>query len=330
MARADGTEASRLGVTKTYKLYVGGAFPRSESGRSLAVLGRDGEVFAHVSHASRKDLRDAVEVAKLAQVKWAAIAPYTRGQILYRLAEMMEGKSDELREAIEAVGAAAKSASGGAAKGKAKAGASKAGSTKAGSAKSGALSAAMSAKDEVARAIDTVVHHAGWADKIAQVMGTSNPVAGPYYNFTVPEAVGVVVGVAPDAPALLGLIAVIAPAIATGSAVIALASQTNPIPACVLGEACATSDLPGGVVNILTGTRDELVPQVATHREIDAVVAVGVSAKEAAALRAGAAENLKRVAIREGVEWTRDTATHGVAWLEPTIEFKTIWHPSAV
>lgn len=316
--RTDGTDESRLNVTKTYKLFVGGAFPRSESGRSLAVVGRDGEVFAHVSHASRKDLREAVEVAKSAQVKWAAIAPYTRGQILYRLAEMMEGKRDELCEAIEAVGPA-KSAARGAPKGKAKAGA-----------KAGAMPGALSARDEVARAIDTVVHHAGWADKIAQVMGTSNPVAGPYYNFTVPEAVGVVVGVAPDAPSLLGLIAVIAPAIATGSAVIALASQTNPIPACVLGEACATSDLPGGVVNILTGTRDELVPQVATHREIDAVVAVGVSAKEAATLRAGAAENLKRVAIREGVEWTRDAATHGVAWLEPTIEFKTIWHPSAV
>jgi acyl-CoA reductase-like NAD-dependent aldehyde dehydrogenase len=320
MARTDGIEASRLSVTKTYKLFVGGAFPRSESGRSLAVLGRDGEVFAQVSHASRKDLRDAVEVARGAQVKWSGIVPYTRGQILYRLAEMMEGKRDELREAIEAVGTGSGAKKGGpvAAKGKAKA---RAGAVKAG---------AMSAEEEVARAIDTVVHHAGWADKIAQVMGTSNPVAGPYYNFTVPEAVGVVVGVAPDAPALLGLVAVIAPAIATGSTVIALASQTNPIPACVLAEACATSDLPGGVVNILTGTREELVPQVATHREIDAVVAVGVSAKEAAALRAGAAENLKRVAIRDGVEWTRDGATHGVAWLEPTIEFKTVWHPSAV
>lgn len=310
----------RLGVTKTYKLFVGGAFPRSESGRSIAVSGRDGGVFAQVSHASRKDLRDAVEVAKAAQVKWAAIAPYTRGQILYRLAEMMEGKSDELREAIDAVGPA-KSAARGVAKGKSKA-ASKVGSAKAG--------ASLSAGDEVARAIDTVVHHAGWADKIAQVMGTSNPVAGPYYNFTVPEAVGVVAAVAPDAPVLLGLVAVIAPAIATGSAVIALASQANPIPACVLAEACATSDLPGGVVNILTGTRDELAGQIALHREIDAAVGVGLSAKEAAALRAGAAENLKRVAIRDGVEWAVEGATHGAAWLEPTIEFKTIWHPSAV
>lgn len=312
----------RLGVTKTYKLFVGGAFPRSESGRSIAVAGRDGGVYAHVSHASRKDLRDAVEGAKSAQAKWAAIAPYTRGQILYRLAEMMEGKRDELCEAIDAVGPAARSSPRAAAKGKAKAGAVKAGTSRA--------SAALTAREEVARAIDTVVHHAGWADKIAQVMGTSNPVAGPYYNFTVPEAVGVAVAVAPDAPSLLGLVAAIAPVIATGSAVIAVASQANPIPACVLGEACATSDLPGGVVNILTGTRDELVPQIATHREIDAVVAIGVSAKEAAALRAGAAENLKRVFIREGVEWTREHETHGVSWLEPTIEFKTIWHPSAV
>lgn len=311
---------ARFGVAKTYKLFVGGAFPRSESGRSLAVMGSDGEVFAHVSHASRKDFRDAVEVARGAQVKWSGIAQYTRGQILYRLAEMMEGKRDELREAIEVVGAAG-------AKGPSARGATKA-KAKAGAAKPKALG--MSASEEVAHAIDTVVHHAGWADKIAQVMGTSNPVAGPYYNFTVPEGVGVVAGVAPDAPSLLGLIAVIAPTIATGSAVIAIASQANPIPACLLGEACATSDLPGGVVNILTGTRDELVPQIATHREVDAVVAVGVSAKEAAALRAGAAENLKRVWIREGVEWTRDGATRGTAWLEPTIEFKTIWHPSAV
>lgn len=312
--------ADRVHVTKTYKLFVGGAFPRSESGRSIAVTGSDGEVFAHVSHASRKDFRDAVEVARGAQVKWSGIAPYTRGQILYRLAEMMEGKRDELREAIEAVGAAG--AKGSSARGTTKA------KAKAGAAKPRA--SGMSASEEVARAIDTVVHHAGWADKIAQVMGTSNPVAGPYYNFTVPEAVGVVAGVAPDSPSLLGLIAVIAPTIATGSAAIAIASQANPIPACVLGEACATSDLPGGVVNILTGTRDELVPQIATHREVDAVVAVGVSAKEAATLRAGAAENLKRVWIRDGLEWTRDGATHGTAWLEPTIEFKTIWHPSAV
>lgn len=313
-------DEGRLSVTKTYKLFVGGAFPRSESGRSLPVMGRSGEVVAHVSHASRKDLRDAVESAKAAQVKWSGIAPYTRGQILYRLAEMMEGKRDELREAIEAVGTGRSAKKGGpvAAKGKARAGPVK------------AEAGTMSAKDEVGRAIDTVVHHAGWADKIAQVMGTSNPVAGPYYNFTVPEAVGVVVGVGPDAPALLGLVVVIAPAIATGSAVIALASQTNPIPACVLAEACATSDLPGGVVNILTGTREELVPQVATHREIDAVVAVGVSAREAASLRAGAAENLKRVMIRDGVEWDSHGATHGAAWIEPTVEFKTIWHPSAV
>lgn len=279
----------RLGIVKTYKLFIGGKFPRSESGRTTPVTDASNALAAHVSRASRKDLRDAVEAAAKAQDAWANATAYLRSQILYRLAEMMEGKRAEL---------AAASGPGGAA--------------------------------ETDAAIDRVVHFAGWCDKFSMVAGGANPVAGPYHNFTVPGPVGVTGVVCPDGPALLGLASLVAPVVAMGNACVVLASETNPIPAMVLAEALATSDLPGGVVNVLTGLHDELCPHFAGHRGIIAVHAAGLTDAQRTTLRLGAAENLKRVTVREGVDFFDDASCEGPGWCEPFVEFKTIWHPSAV
>lgn len=288
----------RLDVLKTYKLFVDGKFPRSESGRSWPVEGPRGRVVAHVCLASRKDLREAVEAARKAQPGWSAATPYLRGQILYRMAEMMEGKRRELAEAISCVS----------------------GNT---------TPAGKRADAEVAAAIDRVVHYAGWADKFSQVLGCHNPVAGPYYNFTVAEASGVVAVVPPDACPLLGLLGLAAPALCAGNTVVALSSNANPIPAAVLGEVCATSDLPAGVFNILTGRRGELLKFIAEHRDIDAVHAANLADDENETLRLGAAENLKRVRTREKVEFHDAAACQSPWWIEPLVEMKTVWHPSS-
>jgi acyl-CoA reductase-like NAD-dependent aldehyde dehydrogenase len=324
----------RLEVTKTYKLFINGAFPRSESGRAFALRAGGGGgadvPIAHVSLASRKDLRDAVEAARAALPKWSAATAYNRGQVLYRLAEMMQGKAAELRDALAACGAVGVEGKAGA-KGSSKGGRGK-GSGGASAGTAGLLTPTV----EVELAIDAVVHFAGWADKLAQVLGSHNPVAGPYYNFTIPEPVGVAALVPGARPALLPLITLLAPALAAGATTVVLASPANPIPACVLAEACATSDIPAGVVNILTGQHAELLPHVATHRDIDAVAACGLGAAENAMLRGGAAENLKRVTIHgdpaaDGRRpWTDPMASRGLAWLEPMLEYKTIWHPAAV
>ncbi len=279
----------RLGITKTYKLYIGGKFPRTESGRTTPVRDGPSELIAHVCRASRKDVRDAVEAATKAQASWASQTAYLRGQILYRLAEMTEGKAGELASAIGADGDA-----------------------------------------EVARAIDRVVHFAGWADKFSMVAGGANPVAGPYHNFTIPGPVGVTGVVCPDAHPLLGLVSLVAPVIAMGNACVVLASESNPIPSMILAEALATSDLPGGVVNILTGFRDELCGHIADHRGVIAIHAAGASEAQRTALRLGAADNMKRVTIRDGIDFEDDRACEGPRWLEPFVEFKTVWHPSAV
>lgn len=302
----------RLEVAKTYKLFIGGQFPRSESGRSIPVEGARGQILAHISHASRKDFRNAVEAAAGAQEKWAEASAYNRGQVLYRMAEMMEGRRGEFVDVIEAT----KRGEGGATKGRRKA-------------RSG--SSAPSASDEVAAVIDRLVCFAGWSDKYAQVLGCNNPVAGPYYNFTVPEPTGVVAVIAPDEPALLGLISLLAPPLCAGNAVVALGSQKHPLATAILGEVCATSDIPPGVVNILTGVRAELVPQMASHREVNAVHAAGVSAEEARMLREGAADNLKRVTVRDGKnapDWFDEGACHSPWWIEPFVEMKTMWHPA--
>jgi acyl-CoA reductase-like NAD-dependent aldehyde dehydrogenase len=300
---------TRIPVLKTYKLFIDGAFPRSESGRSLEVKDAKGRLVAHLCKASRKDFRDAVEAARRGHEKWAAATAYNRAQVLYRLAEMMEGKRAELAEAIACVGVAPKSAA-----------------------------------QEVEVAVDRVVHYAGWADKYAQVLGCSNPVSGPFHNFTVCEPCGVVACIAPDERPLLGLLSVMLPVVASGNACIAVASGLNPIPAAVLAEGIATSDLPAGVINILTGERAELLPVMAGHREVDAIHAALSTDAEITLLREGMAENVKRVHIRrgaatgkaaskragQGVDWLDAAACEGLDWIEPFVEHKTLWHPSAV
>ena len=262
--------ASRLPVKKTYKLYIGGAFPRSESGRTY-----DAEE-QNVARASRKDVRDAVRSARGAFPKWAGMTAYNRGQVLYRLAEMIEARAAEFAELC-------------------------------------------SGRGEVERTIDRVVWYAGWADKLAQVLGSSNPVAGPYFNFTVPEPTGVVATLAPDEPALLGIVTRLVPPITGGNAVVAVASETHPLAAIELAEALATSDVPGGVVNILTGHRGELAPWLASHMDVNAID-LGSADGDAPELERAAAANVKRV-----VHGKADTQS---PWeVAAFLELKTVWHP---
>jgi acyl-CoA reductase-like NAD-dependent aldehyde dehydrogenase len=260
---------TRLPVRKTYKLYIGGAFPRSESGRTYEAEGQN------VARASRKDARDAVKAARGAFAGWAGATAYNRGQVLYRLAEMMEARTDD-------------------------------------------LAAVCSGREEVEAAVDRVVWYAGWADKLAQVLGSSNPVAGPYFNFTVPEPTGVVAILAADEPALGGLVSRVAPALVGGNTVVAVASQTHPLAAVELGEAIATSDVPGGVVNLLTGFRDELGPVLAGHMDVNAIDVTGADGA-AAELERLAADNVKRV-VRQG----DDQSPWEIARF---LELKTVWHP---
>ncbi len=333
----------RLHVTKTYKLFIAGKFPRSESGRTLLLHDIKGAVIAHTSHASRKDLRDAVEAARAALPGWSGATAYLRGQILYRMAEMLEARAGEFADLLQQVPlpAALEKARGKAtAQASARSRAAKAGSKHADSStvkrrttsptspRPTRLTAAQ-ARDEVAAAVDRLVSFAGWTDKYAQVLGCNNPVAGPYYNFTVPQPTGIVAAVAPDQPALLGLISLIAPVLAAGNTVVALGSELNPLPTAVLGEVCATSDIPAGVINFLTGRRGELIEHIAGHREINAAVAGGLSPEGSRTLHAGAAENLKRITVLDAPDWF-DTAERHSPWtIEPFVEMKTIWHPSA-
>lgn len=284
-------KAKRLAVLKTYKLFIGGAFPRSESGRVRAALAADGRtILGNAAHASRKDFRDAVVKARAAQAKWAATSAYLRGQILYRAAELLECRRAELEgELSRATGAGA--------------------------------------ADEVTAAIDLLVHYAGWTDKYGQLFSAVNPVASPHFNFTFPEPTGVVVAVAPDAPALLALVGLIAPAILSGNAVIALASERHPLPAVAFAEILATSDLPGGVVNILTGLRAELAPQFAEHMDVNAVIDGTGDAATAKILEAGSALNLKRFADHSLAAKDWKTAPGNPYWILDTVEMKTAWHP---
>ncbi|MFN0133916.1 MAG: aldehyde dehydrogenase family protein [Phycisphaerales bacterium] len=304
--------SERLDVSKTYKLFINGGFPRSESGRTLAIV--VGDTTVHVARASRKDLRDAVEAARAALPKWSGATAYNRGQVLYRMAEMMEGKKRELAQAI---GDVKKQRSGAATKGS----------------KKGTKAQGQTAKStgiaEVEAAIDRLVCFAGWADKYAQVLGCNNPVAGPYYNFTVPEPTGVVGVLAPNESPLLGLISLAAPALCAGNCVVALASEANPIPGAILGEVAATSDVPAGVLNLLTGVHEELVPQFASHREIGAIHAAGLTAEGERQVREGVADNLKRVALHPSADFAHER-WRGPWVIEPLVEMKTIWHPSGV
>ena len=260
----------RLPVKKTYKLFIGGAFPRSESGRTYEAEGQN------VARASRKDVRDAVKAARGAQPKWASATAYNRGQVLYRLAEMVEARTSEFAELT-------------------------------------------TGRDEVERAIDRIVWYAGWTDKLAQVIGSSNPVAGPYFNFTVPEPTGVVAVLAPDDPPLLGLVTRVLPPLVGGNAVVAVASESRPLAAIELAEGLATSDVPGGVVNLLTGQHAELAPVLASHMDVNAID-IGGANGHAPELERLAADNVKRVVHgRADVQSPWEIASF--------LELKTVWHP---
>jgi acyl-CoA reductase-like NAD-dependent aldehyde dehydrogenase len=280
--------SKRIDVKKTYKLFIGGAFPRTESGRTYEVKNSKGVFIANPCMASRKDLKDAVVAARTAQSSWSQASAYNRGQILYRIAEMLEGRREQfISEISELTGATAKKAS-----------------------------------DEVEASIDLLVWYAGWTDKISALDGATNPVAGPYYNFTIPEALGVVGFIAPKKSALLGFIAGIAPIIASGNTVIALASENAPLPAMSLAEVLATSDVPAGVVNILTGKTAELAPWFASHMDIDGLDITGLDSKFVAEIKVAGAQNLKRI------HSFKEVATPGriLAFMES----KTVWHPIGV
>jgi acyl-CoA reductase-like NAD-dependent aldehyde dehydrogenase len=294
--------ADRIDVRKTYKLYIGGAFPRSESGRSYVVRAADDTPLANACRASRKDLRDAVRAARKAFDPWADKTAMNRGQVLYRVAELMEGRRDQFVAEVAAA--------------------------------EGLREA--KAREVVVRAIDRWVWYAGWADKIAQVLGSSNPVAASYFNFTIPEPTGVVGVVAPESSSLLGLVSRLAPPIVAGNAVVVIASETRPLPAVTLTEVLATSDVPGGVVNILTGLKRELVPVLAGHVDVDAIDVWGVPDDLRTDVELVAADNVKRLARRPAgttdarFDWLDDRASERPEWIAAFLEMKTVWHPIGV
>jgi acyl-CoA reductase-like NAD-dependent aldehyde dehydrogenase len=281
---------TRIDVRKTYKLAVGGAFPRSESGRSYEVTDSKGAFWANAAWASRKDARDAVVAARKAFSGWAGRTPYNRGQVVYRVAEVMEGRRAQFVDEVQR----------------------SEGGTK------------RQAETAVDQAVDRLVWYAGWADKIAQVVGGTNPVAAPYFNFSVPEPTGVVAALAPRDSSLLGLVSVVAPAMTVGNSVVVCAAPDRPVPAITLAEVMATSDVPGGVVNVLTGPFADTAPTLAGHRDVNALDLTGADAESAAELEELAAENLKRVRRPAAEDWTADPGIDRMTW---TLETKTVWHP---
>ncbi|WP_427920346.1 aldehyde dehydrogenase family protein [Streptomyces sp. cg40] len=291
------SEQNRLSVFKTYKLYVGGKFPRSESGRVYEVTDAKGKWLANAPQGSRKDARDAVVSARKAFGGWSGATAYNRGQILYRIAEMLEGRKDQfVREVADAEGLSP--------------------SKKSDTAKASAV---------VDAAIDRWVWYAGWTDKIAQVIGGANPVAGPFFNLSSPEPTGVVTVLAPQESSFLGLISVVAPVIATGNTAVVVASERSPLPALSLGEVLATSDLPGGVVNILSGKTAEIAAPLAAHQDVNAIDLAGADDVLAKELEIAAADNLKRVLRPQPVDYNE---TPGIDRLTAFLETKTVWHPT--
>jgi acyl-CoA reductase-like NAD-dependent aldehyde dehydrogenase len=287
--------SERLDVRKTYKLYVGGAFPRSESGRSYEVTSSTGEFLANAAKASRKDARDAVVAARKALPGWSGATPYNRGQVLYRVAELLEGRREQFVGEVRA-------------------------------------GEGLSAKDAeriVSAAIDRWVWYAGWADKIAQVAGSVNAVAGPYFDFSLPEPTGVVAVLAPQDSSLLGLVSVLAPVIVSGNTAVVVAAEAAPLPAVTLSEVLATSDVPGGVVNVLTGSTAEIAPHLASHMDVNAIDLAGAPADIAADLERAAAENLKLLVRRpdDSPDWLAAPST---GRLLSFVETKTVWHPIGV
>ncbi|OQO91195.1 aldehyde dehydrogenase family protein [Saccharomonospora piscinae] len=286
---------SRVEVAKTYKLYVGGAFPRSESGRTYPVNDTKGRFLANASHASRKDLRDAVVAARKAFGGWSGATAYNRGQVLYRVAEMLEGRREQFVSAV----AASEGLTG------------------------------KKAESVVDAAVDRWVYYAGWTDKLASVFGAANPVAGPYFSFTVPEPTGVVGVLAPQRSSLLGLVSVLAPVLATGCTAVVVSSADRPLPAVTLAEVLATSDVPGGVVNVLTGRALELGPWLASHEDVNAVDPTGAGPTGRVEIAREAAGTVKRVldVSDDEPDWTRQPTT---ARLRHCLEAKTVWHPMGV
>jgi acyl-CoA reductase-like NAD-dependent aldehyde dehydrogenase len=284
---------SRIEVRKTYKLFIGGAFPRSESGRSYEIVDQEGNFVANPAMASRKDARDAVVAARAALSGWSGATAYNRGQVLYRVAELMEARRDEFVHDVtlgESIG-----------KGKA-----------------GKI---------VDAAIDRWVWYAGWSDKLGSILGATNPVAGPYYNFSIPEAVGVVALVAPQDSSLLGLIDLLGATLTSGNTVVALASELAPLPAITLSEVLATSDVPAGVVNILTGRTKEVAPWLASHMDVDAINLAGVAIEDVRNLASEATDNLKRVMAPKARNWSQTPTLEAMTSL---LEVKTVWHPIGV
>ncbi len=276
--------SNRIDVKKTYKLFINGAFPRTESGRTYEVKSANGAFVANPCLASRKDLRDAVVAARSAQISWDSATAFNRGQILYRIAEMLEGRREQFVDEIILLTGVAKS----------------------------------KAQKEVTESIDRLVWYAGWSDKLTSLAGATNPVAGPYYNFTIPESMGVIGVIAPEIPALLGFIETIAPVIVSGNTCVVIASSKAPLCAMTFAEVLATSDLPAGVINILTGKKDELAPWMASHMDIDGMDITGISSKNEGELRRAGAENLKRIFTFKKAEPARILAF---------MESKTVWHP---
>ncbi len=279
---------SRLDVKKTYKLYIGGKFPRSESGRTYPAVDKNGEVLARVAAASRKDLRDAVRTARGAVAGWAAKSGYNRGQVLYRIAETLEDREGTFVEQLTDLGA------------------SKAAATK-----------------EVGESVDRLVWYAGWADKFAQIYGNLNPVAGPFFNISAPEPTGVVGVVAPEEPGLLGLVSRLAPVLVPGNAAVVLCSEEAPMPAITFSEVVNSSDVPAGVVNLLTGKKDTLIPFLADHMDVNAIDAGGASPEQLLRIQEGAVHNVKRVVVGDKV----GQSPYRVAAFTET---KTVWHPKGL
>jgi aldehyde dehydrogenase (NAD+) len=283
---------NHLAVAKTYKLFVGGAFPRSESGRTYQARDKKGNFMANAALASRKDLRDAVVAARKGYAAWSKATAYNRGQVMYRIAEMLEGRRAEFTELIMV---------------------SKGASNK-------------DATTEVDAAIDRLVHYAGWTDKLAAVLGSSNPVSSPYFSYSAPEPTGVVGILAPSGSPLLGLISVIAPVITGGNACVVIAAEQDPCVAITFAEVIATSDVPAGVINILTGRISELASHLAAHADVNAIDLTGADAELRKSLEQAAAETVKRVYAPRGVP--DFAAAPGIGRLRAFLEIKTVWHPT--
>jgi acyl-CoA reductase-like NAD-dependent aldehyde dehydrogenase len=284
----------RIAVRKTYKLYIGGNFPRSESGRSYVVTTQSGDYLANAALASRKDARDAVVAARSGFSGWSRATAYNRGQVLYRVAELLEGRRAQFVDEI-------------------------------------VLGEGIGRRDAglvVGAAIDRWVWYAGWSDKLAQVLGGANPVAGPYFDFSIPEPTGVVAVIAPQESSLLGLVSVLAPVMATGCTAVVVASESRPLPAVTLSEVLATSDVPAGVVNVLTGRNVELAPVLAAHMDVNAIDLTGAAADDVAGLERAAADNVKRTYRQaSAVDWRAD---QGLERMRAVVEIKTVWHPMGV